>query len=67
MAGQKCDNCGKAISLEPDSNGGQRWYHRVEGDGGDGLNVNCADKGGTSKTTATPANKADKATSEGSN
>lgn len=43
----KCANCGKAITLEPDANGGERWYH--EGD-----QVRC--EGG--RTSATPAAKA---------
>ena len=43
-AGTKCANCGKAITLEPDANGGERWYH--EGD-----QVRC--EGG--RTSAKPA------------
>jgi hypothetical protein len=55
----KCANCGKAITLEPDANGGERWYHVHKGSE---LQINCADKGGTAKTVATPAVKAAKET-----
>lgn len=42
----KCANCGEAITLEPDSNGGERWYH--EGD-----TIHCKD----SEIAAKPAVK----------
>lgn len=56
----KCANCGKAVVLEPDANGGLRFWHKVKGTGtGEELSAYCADGG-----TIVLAEKAGKAEAE---
>jgi len=63
----KCGNCGESVTLEPDSNGGLRWYHSVEGSGnGDDFAAYCAD-GGTITLAADDGAAVDDTEDEGGN
>jgi hypothetical protein len=56
MADTKCNNCGKAVELMSDANGGYRWYHA--GNGGVPA-LECAVEG-TAGLVAAPKELTDK-------